>query len=193
MPQSIFIDNNIWDFLFARNLDLSVELPSSRYSIGITREAEFEIPPIKERNPELELFIEQQRAKCKVVVDTYFGFEESTIPSDEQRVAGFGHGRWASQKETEFIAAQNRKMANRNRRKNEKTKLHKEEADVALAARSFDSIVLSLDAKEGPILDARRSGGQVVFLTNFDARGKSLKQFIDDELQNLSAELSLSS
>jgi hypothetical protein len=45
MPTSIYIDNNVWDFLFERGIDLSVELPRNGYCLFLTREAEFEIPP----------------------------------------------------------------------------------------------------------------------------------------------------
>jgi hypothetical protein len=46
MPIGVYIDNNVWDFLFERNLDLSVELPSADFCLCLTSEAEFEIPPI---------------------------------------------------------------------------------------------------------------------------------------------------
>jgi hypothetical protein len=51
MPISIYIDNNVWDFLFDRRLDLAAELPRPDYCICITREAEFEIPPPRYQMP----------------------------------------------------------------------------------------------------------------------------------------------
>jgi len=180
LSQSIFIDNNVWDFLYKRNLDLYVELPAPDFSIGLTREAEFEIPPIA--NPGVLAFAEEQIIKCNIVVDTFFGFHDPTLPDNEQRVGGFGSTRWISREESEFIAAQNQKLSHRVRRMNEKTRLHKEEADVAIASRSFHSIVLTLDSKEGPLLDALRQGGKVVFLTHFDSSKKTLRKFIADEL-----------
>jgi 5S rRNA maturation endonuclease (ribonuclease M5) len=39
-------------------------------------------------------------------------------------------------------------------------------------------VVLSLDAKTGPINAAYKQGGMVVFLTDFDKSGKSLSDFI---------------
>ena len=62
--------------------------------------------------------------------------------------------------------------------KKKKTKLYKDEADISLATRSFHSVVLSLDAKRGPINNAYKQGGKVVFLTDFDKSGKSLRDFI---------------
>jgi len=62
--------------------------------------------------------------------------------------------------------------------KKRRSKLHPNEADVSLAARAFHSVVLSLDAKPGPIKDACQQGGMVVFLTDFDKSGLSLGDFI---------------
>jgi hypothetical protein len=45
MPTDVYIDHNVWDFLFARRIDLAVELPDDEFSLHLTREAEFEIPP----------------------------------------------------------------------------------------------------------------------------------------------------
>jgi hypothetical protein len=61
--------------------------------------------------------------------------------------------------------------------------LHPNEADISLAVRAVHFVVLSLDAKAGPISDAHRQGGMVVFLTDFDKSGLSLGDFI---LKNLS-------
>ena len=39
---AITLDNNVWDFLFARKIDLAAELPSDEFVIFITREVEIE-------------------------------------------------------------------------------------------------------------------------------------------------------
>ena len=44
--------------------------------------------------------------------------------------------------------------------------------------RSIHSVALSLDTKSGPLKDAYRQGGKVVFLTGFDKSGMSLSDFI---------------
>jgi len=41
------IDNCAWDVFFAAGVDLSQEFPRELFTLWITREAEFEIPPIK--------------------------------------------------------------------------------------------------------------------------------------------------
>jgi hypothetical protein len=63
-------------------------------------------------------------------------------------------------------------------KKKRPTKLHPGEADISLAARSFHSVVLSLDKKKGPLKDAYEQGGKVVFSTDFDKSGMSLSDFI---------------
>jgi hypothetical protein len=56
--------------------------------------------------------------------------------------------------------------------------LYPKEADISLAARSFHSVVLTFDKKKGPLKDAYDQGGTVVFLTDFDKSGMSLRDFI---------------
>jgi hypothetical protein len=52
------------------------------------------------------------------------------------------------------------------------------EADISLAARSFHSVVLSLDKKKGPLKVAYEQGGKVIFLTDFANSRMSLSDFI---------------
>jgi len=175
MAISVYIDNNVWDFLFERKLDLAVEFPRDEFCLCLTREAEFEIPPIPPEKAELKAFIEATIAKCGIQTDTLFGFNDASLPPDEQRVGGLGVGRWANPEEIAFIAQQ--KTALRDSKKRP-TKLYPGEADISLAARAFHSVILSLDAKAGPINDAYKQGGKVVFLTDFDNSGMSLSNFI---------------
>lgn len=39
---ALTLDNNVWNFLYDRNIDLAVELPRERFAIFITREVEIE-------------------------------------------------------------------------------------------------------------------------------------------------------
>jgi hypothetical protein len=174
-PISVYLDNNVWDFLFERKLDLSAVLPRPEFCICITREAEFEIPPIPPEKTELKAFIDETIAKCDIKVDSLFGFYDESLPPDKQRVGGFDVGRWASADEIAFINQQKTPVGTL--KKNRKTGLYKNEADVSLAARSFHSVVLTHD-KSGPINEAYRQGGKVVYLTNFDESGMSLGDFI---------------
>jgi hypothetical protein len=92
----------------------------------------------------------------------------------EQRIGGFDVGHWASTEELAFIEQQKTRLGHGKR----STGLYKNEADISLAARAHDSIVISLDHKAGPINHAYKQSGMVVFLTDFDGQDKSLNQFI---------------
>ena len=106
MSINIYIDNNVWDFLFERNIDLSVELPRFEFCLCLTREAEFEIPPIPKEKSSLKEFIEETIRKNDVETRPYVGFSEPQHPEDEQRVAGFTMGYWATAEELAFIEQQ---------------------------------------------------------------------------------------
>jgi hypothetical protein len=108
-------------------LDLAIELPRDEFGIGITREAEFEIAAIIARNPELKAYIDDTIARCAVKTDSYFGFFDDSFPQEDQRIGGFDVGRWASKRELEFIAQQQRWL----RQEKRKTKLYVNEADIS--------------------------------------------------------------
>lgn len=171
---SVYIDNNVWDLLFALGIDLAVELPKDEFCVCITREAEFEIPPIEESKPELSAFIEKTIRECSIATDIFFGFNNDSLPAEEQRVGGFNVGRWAQPEELAFLEQQRTSLG----ALRAKTKLYKNETDRSLAARAFTGVVLSLDAKKGPINDAYKQGGRVVFLTDLASSGMSLAEFI---------------
>lgn len=173
----VYLDNNVWDFLYEHKLDLAVELPSEEFRIFLTREAEFEIPPIA--SAALKAFIASTIQSCSISTDSLFGFSDDSLPRSEQRVGGWGEGRWASTEELAFIGQQKIPSG---RAKKRKTGLYKDEADISLAARSFHSLVLSLDKKAGPINRASLQGGKVLFLNDFDKSKMSLKNFIQAAL-----------
>jgi len=181
VPLSIYIDNNVWDFLFERHLDLSVELPKKEFCLCLTREAEFEIPPIPQEKSDMKRFIDETIKKCTIETRPYFGFGDPALPATEQRVGGFDQGYWASKEEVAFIEQQKTKLG---QSKNPMTRLYKNEADIAIAARAIHSIVLTLDKKRGPINEGYKKGGRVVFLNDFDRSGRSLKDFILGKIGN---------
>src|SRR6478752_9136273 len=139
MPTSVYLDNNVWDFLFARRIDLALELPKSEFCLCITREAAFEIPPIPLERSDLKQFIEETIAAASIRTDSLFGFFTEGVPPEEQRFGGFDVGRWATPDEIEFIEQQKTRIG----KWNPKSRLYKNEADRALAARSFHSVVLT--------------------------------------------------
>jgi hypothetical protein len=180
----VYIDNNVWDFLFERRLDLCVELPPSEYRLCLTREAEFEIPPIPSHKAELKAFIEKTIEKCGVKTLPHFGFYDEKHPPDEQRMGGFDIGQWASKEELAFMEQQKARLSPN---KKPKTGLYKNEADISLGARAFRSVVISLDRKSDPIRTAMNQGGKVIFLVEaeFDNQNESLGAFIKSKLANI--------
>ncbi len=172
----LYIDNNVWDLLFDLRLDLCAELPGGEFRILITREGEMEITPIPDRKAELREFIEATIARCGVETDAHFGFRDNSLPLEEQRTAGFGRGRFITKDEGDF--AGNTRWRSDDPPRKPEVKLRRNEADIALAARSFRGIVLTRDHKPGALADAHRQGGRVVFLTSFEASGMSLRDFV---------------
>lgn len=104
MAISVYIDNNVWDFLFERKLELAKTIKD-----------------------------------CDIETCSFFGFYDEGHPPDEQRVGGWGEGYWASKEELAFIEEQKTCLGSD---KKPTTRLYKNEADIALAARSFHSVVL---------------------------------------------------
>ena len=104
MSTCVYVDNNVWDFLFKQQIDLSAELPSSEFTICITREAEFEISTMPE---DLRLYVARYIKFSQVETMSYFGFgNDSRHSPDEQRYSGWNEGRWATEKELQFIKKQ---------------------------------------------------------------------------------------
>ncbi|MFA7413140.1 MAG: hypothetical protein WC048_01520 [Rhizobium sp.] len=155
----VYLDNNCWDFLFFNQIDLADELPGEEFEIWLTREQELEIPSAEDK-PELHRFIQSTRARCNIRTERILGFDEPGLPEAERRFGGFEDNvRWATNGELEYW----KEVPLKGGSKRKKTKLYKDEADRALAARSIEWIVVTRDAnKNGPLRSAR-VGGQKVF------------------------------
>lgn len=96
---AITLDNNVWNFLYDRNVDLSVELPRESFAIFITSEVEIEtlaIPSTASKSL-LKGFIARTIVDCGVTTAWVFGFD-SRGPGP-QRYGGFDQGTWQSQTE----------------------------------------------------------------------------------------------
>ena len=176
MPRrkQLFIDNNVWDLLFERQLDLETELPRERFSLHVTKEASFEIRALAHRPDKAGLlaFIIAQCSAANVLTDCFFGFADPNLAAEDQRVGGFDEGRWISAEESAFLDKLV-PVIGRLRR----TGLYKDEADLSLAARAMVATVLTFDAR-GPLRSAYQDGGDVIFLRAFDTSGLSLADFI---------------
>ena len=177
---AVTLDNNVWDFLFQRKLDLASELPSDQFAIFIPREVEIETLaiPVEDSKIALKEYIDRTRVKCEIKTTSVFGFATDGVK--KQRFGGFGQGTFQSQTEREFYAAicglylfGKREM---------KSELTKNEGDAAVAAASFFSIVLTCESpnEAGPLRYASQHGGKVLYMKNFDPSAQTLKAYITD-------------
>jgi len=161
MAVSVFIDNNAWDYLFARKVDLAVDISSGDFVFAITCEAEFEIRTLPE---DLKSYVSKWITCGVVTTDTYFGFAEASSDG-ESRVGGFGCGRFIDLAESEILSSENGVVKGTLR----PTGLYKNEADVSLAARSVHSAILTSDTKKVLGRVVSKYGGVVVNLAHWPA------------------------
>ena len=190
MPISVYIDNNVWDLLFELKIDLSTELPDDEFRLCLTREAEFEIPPIPDEKIELKKFIIDSIERARVKTVPFFGFYDENLPASEPRFAGFDKGVFAEESQAKFIKHQcDKKKDEEEKNKGGKDKkrptgLFKDEADIAIASRSLIDVIITLDTKNGPIRYAYQEGGCVVYLNEFKQSHLSLSDFIKSMIAN---------
>jgi hypothetical protein len=132
---AVTLDNNVWDFLFEREIDLAAELPSDEFVIFITREVEIESMaiPDTEAKTMIKKYIARTKARCGIKTTAVFGF--ATDGPGPQRVGGFDQGTWQSQTEREFYDAIRQQYLLGRRERN--SQLTQNEADAAVAAQSL--------------------------------------------------------
>jgi len=175
---AVTLDNNVWNFLFCRKLDLAVELPLDEFAIFITREVEIEWSAIPDNASKAALrdYIVRTIGGCDIQTTSVFGFP--TDGPGPQRVGGFGQGTWQSQTEREFYDAIRGQYLLGKSGKN--SQLTNNEGDAAVAAQSFFSIALTCEkpSKPGPLRFAAEHGGKVLYLKGFDQSGLTLKAYI---------------
>jgi hypothetical protein len=175
---AVTLDNNVWDFLFARKMDLAAELPSDEFAIFITRQVEIETMAIPDMESKIMLkdYIARTIAGCGIKTTAVFGF--ATPGPGPQRVGGWGQRTWQSQTEREFYDAIREPYLVGKRET--KSQLTQNEADAAVAAQSFFSIALTCEkpGKVGPLRFAAEHGGKVLCLPNIDQSGLTLKAYI---------------
>jgi hypothetical protein len=132
---AVTLDNNVWNFLFDRKIDLAAELPADAFAIFITREVEIESTaiPDTESKSMLKDYIARTINRCGITTTSVFGFAHNG--PGPQRVGGFDQGTWQSQTEREFYDAIRPLYLVRKKETN--SQLTKNEGDAAVAAQSF--------------------------------------------------------
>ena len=73
---AITLDNNVWDFLFQRGIDLASELPPEEFALSITREVEIETLaiPANASKAALKDYIARTIVNCGIRTISVFGF-----------------------------------------------------------------------------------------------------------------------
>lgn len=177
---SIFVDNNMWDYLHDNKIHLRDFLSKSDFKFSITREGEIELNYLLDKalkeNLEKYSFLINEKSYIELETDFIFGFDEANVSKDKPRYGGFGVGaRFQSKEESDFYGSKDgngreiRDKIGSNKRPN--TDLRKNEADASLASRSFSSIVLTNEKKNksGPLRDAAARGGMILFREDFQS------------------------
>ncbi|MGY8810701.1 MAG: hypothetical protein ACKVK5_06670 [Pseudomonadales bacterium] len=173
--ETVYLDNNAWDILFSRGVDLRTALPPSDYELAITREAEFEIASIP--NDALRSYVERSINERQIRTDSYFGFMDESLPPDQQRVGGYGVGRFADLSETTILAQESSRIKPSLR----PTGLRKNEADVSFAARSPCGILVTCDSR-GVLKQVEAKYGATVVNLSAWPHGVSLGDYIQRHL-----------
>lgn len=188
MTTAVFIDGCAWNYLFSHNVNLAEAFPSDEYILFQTREGEIEILAIptdgkdKTDNRYLKAYIEDSIATHSVQTTSVFGFasvEPDGSLSKVQVYGGFNQGTFQSEADRRWYGSAEVKslVHNKGRRP---SGLGKNQADASLAVRSFDLIVLTNEGKEknGPLRLAADQGGRIVYLTDVEQSGLSIKDYI---------------
>lgn len=174
MSISVYIDSCAWNYLYDNSVDLEKELPSNRFSILITREIEIELEAIpsfgsdQSDKRDLKEYINSAIKNNHVKTSAIFGFmtmEPDGTPSPVQVYGGFGSGAFQSTEERDFYAKPEIKKQIHNGKKSN-SGLGKNEADASLAAKSFNSFILTNERikKSGPLKTALQLGGKIIYL-----------------------------
>ncbi|WP_146208478.1 hypothetical protein [Cupriavidus plantarum] len=183
MTIPVQIDSNAWNFLFDHAIDINLELPQDEFTLFITREVEIEICAIPDEGKDrtdkrpLKQYIQDSLARNQVRTSARFGFAEANPVGGPAVYAGFGQGTFQSDKERAWYSQEI--VRNYSIGKSKKgSGLSGNQADTAVAATSFDCVVLTCDKRAGPIGEALRQGGRVIFLTDALLKINSLGQIV---------------
>ncbi|HEV2508626.1 hypothetical protein [Bosea sp. (in: a-proteobacteria)] len=170
MRPKIWIDNGAWDWLFDHEIDLSAELPKADFELLITRQIEIEMRMI--RRSEVREFAQAMMIRCPIEVRALFGFDDPNVNEGMRRFGGLDEGYWASSAEVTFIRQQNSK---REQNKLRGSGLYQHEGDIALAAKSFEDVVITAERRGGALGDAEAAGGRIVRLHLLAGQSLSLR------------------
>lgn len=181
---SVTIDSCAWNFFSDNKYDLCVELPPERFSLFITREVELELDQIPDESHGVDKrllkdYIRTSIQLRNVETSSIFGFSEANVPGEPSRYGGFGQGTFESDIERDWRQREDTKRYVIDAPKRKSSFLRKDEADVSQAVASLSSVLITADAKKGPISVAAVNGGRVLYLSEFQNSGLKLADYIE--------------
>jgi hypothetical protein len=144
----------------------------------IPREVEIEIralPGTAAKAPLIE-YIRRSTESCAIRTTSIAGFY--VAGAGPQRYGGPGQGTFQSPTERQFYSLiRERFLLGKGERK---SGLSANEGDAAVAANSFFAVVLTNErpSKPGPLRFAAERGGKVLYLAEFAASGRSLRDYV---------------
>lgn len=198
MKVHVFIDSCAWNFLFRHDVDLRSELPSSKYQILLTTEAQIEVDAIPEigvdgeGKRELKRYIAASVEQAEIEITGTFGFasvEPDGSLSKVQTYVGFNQGTFQSDEERAYYSSPKAKKFLTGK-KEKKSGLRGNHADASMAVHAPHAIILTDEnpSRSGPLKLANEEGGNVVYLSaQLAPSGMSLGEFLNSRFQwNLS-------
>jgi len=183
MTIPVQIDSNAWNFLFEHAIDIGLALPREQFRLYITREVEIELSAIPDEGKDgadkrpLKQYIKDSLTRNHVRATMTFGFAEANPVDGPATYGGFGQGTFQSDQERAW-RAQDKIQGYIVGKSKRGSGLSGNQADTAVAAASFHSVVLTCDKKAGPIPEAVKQGGNVIFLTDALLETDSLTEIV---------------
>lgn len=173
---SVTIDSNVWNLLFDLNINLDTALPKDRFKLFIPREVDIELSAIPDRPDKRSLknYIQTQISSAQVQTVWVFGF--ACDGTSLHRRGSFGFSTFQSDTARKFYDLIRDKYLIGKAQTN--SQLGRNEADAALGANSFSSVVMTLDLKPGPLAVALENGGKILDMRPFRDAGTDLSTYI---------------
>jgi hypothetical protein len=185
MKTSLIIDCCAWNYLFEHQINLAETFPQNDYTLSVTREVEIEILAIPDKADKhaLKAYIAKSIESSNVHKTSIFGFATYDSDGNLSKIQTCGNFYQST-----FQSPNDRDWYNSDEVKNfligkakRKSGLSNNQADASIAVRSFQAIVLTNEGrnKKGPLHLAAKQGGRIVYLSEVEESGLSLKDYIN--------------
>lgn len=168
MTVRVYIDHNIWDFLYDHKLKIADYFPETEFTLAIAKHGRFELdqmPDDGERGLK-KAFILDSLVSAVQEVHT-FGFHDPRHSPEHQRSSGFGLGEFTCVSINQERKRLHGIYGGKGKRKPSMI-LERQEADIELGALSMEHYVLTLDKKRDPLRNSSDNGGKVLFLDELE-------------------------